>query len=216
MADLRRTTSIRYLQDVRPPRSPVMAEMEQFAEREARADRALGDRPLPRDARARDSTRRWCSRSGPRSATRRCTWRRRSATARSSRSSATPIACGRRPSTSRAPASRTASRSWRATRWRRSTASTARSTSSSWTATKTEYPRYLELAEPKAAERAVLVVDNMLMSGRRRARGRLRGVLVARRTSRARGVQRAELVRSERWLGAVLPIGDGVVFAARR
>ena len=32
-------------------------------------------------------------------------------------------------------------------------------------ATKTEYPRYLEMAEPKAAERAVLVVDNMLMSG---------------------------------------------------
>ena len=32
-------------------------------------------------------------------------------------------------------------------------------------ATKTEYARYLEMAEPKAAERAVLVVDNMLMSG---------------------------------------------------
>ena len=31
--------------------------------------------------------------------------------------------------------------------------------------TKTEYPRYLEMAERKAAERAVLVVDNMLMSG---------------------------------------------------
>ena len=32
-------------------------------------------------------------------------------------------------------------------------------------ATKNEYPRYLELAEPKATERAVLVVDNLLMSG---------------------------------------------------
>ncbi len=31
--------------------------------------------------------------------------------------------------------------------------------------TKIEYPRYLELVEPKASERAVLVVDNMLMSG---------------------------------------------------
>src|SRR2546428_9348409 len=32
-------------------------------------------------------------------------------------------------------------------------------------ATKTEYPKYLELAEPKAADRAVLIVDNVLMSG---------------------------------------------------
>src|SRR2546426_362598 len=32
-------------------------------------------------------------------------------------------------------------------------------------ATKTEYQRYLDLAESKAAERAVLVVDNVLMSG---------------------------------------------------
>ena len=32
-------------------------------------------------------------------------------------------------------------------------------------ATKTEYQKYLELAEPKASERAVLVVDNVLMSG---------------------------------------------------
>ena len=31
--------------------------------------------------------------------------------------------------------------------------------------TKTEYMRYLEMAEQNAAERAVLVVDNMLMSG---------------------------------------------------
>ena len=32
-------------------------------------------------------------------------------------------------------------------------------------ATKDQYERYIELAEPKLSERAVLVIDNMLMSG---------------------------------------------------
>jgi predicted O-methyltransferase YrrM len=88
-------------------------------------------------------------------------------------------------------------------------------------ATKGEYPRYLALAEPKAAERAVLVIDNVLMSG---------SVAFAddvevpddfggwwgaeqRRTARALNL---ELLRSERWLAVVLPVGDGVAFAARR
>ena len=32
-------------------------------------------------------------------------------------------------------------------------------------AAKGEYPRYIELAEPKLSERALLVVDNLLMAG---------------------------------------------------
>jgi predicted O-methyltransferase YrrM len=87
-------------------------------------------------------------------------------------------------------------------------------------ATKGEYPRYLELADPKASERASLVIDNVLMSG---------SVAFGddvevpddfgswwgpeqRQTARALN---SELLRSDRWLGAVLPIGDGVAFASR-
>ena len=88
-------------------------------------------------------------------------------------------------------------------------------------ATKGEYPRYIELAEPKAAERAALVVDNVLMSGSVAFGddvevpddfGGWWGI-EQRRTARALN---SELLNSERWLGAVLPIGDGVAFAARR
>jgi predicted O-methyltransferase YrrM len=87
-------------------------------------------------------------------------------------------------------------------------------------ASKDEYRRYLELAEPKAAERAALVIDNVLMSGSV-AFGNDVEVpdefgswwgLEQRRA--ARGLN-SELIGSERWLGSVLPIGDGVAFAAR-
>jgi predicted O-methyltransferase YrrM len=88
-------------------------------------------------------------------------------------------------------------------------------------ATKGEYPRYLELAEPKAAEHALLVIDNVLMSG---------SVAFGddvevpddfggwwgpeqRQTARALNL---ELLNSERWLAAVLPVGDGVALASRR
>ena len=82
-------------------------------------------------------------------------------------------------------------------------------------ATKTEYPRYLELAEPKAAERAVLVVDNLMMSGDVALEDDSEAFWSAENLATARAFN-AELVSSERWLGAVLPIGDGVAFAARR
>ena len=82
-------------------------------------------------------------------------------------------------------------------------------------ATKTEYARYLELAEPKAAARAALVVDNMLMSGDVALADDSQAFWSPANLASAREFNR-ELVSSERWLGAVLPIGDGVVFAARR
>jgi predicted O-methyltransferase YrrM len=82
-------------------------------------------------------------------------------------------------------------------------------------AAKEEYARYIELAEPKLSERAILVVDNMLMSGEvalpADAETRWRGEALE--AARALNV---EVMRSERWLSCVLPVGDGIAFAALR
>jgi predicted O-methyltransferase YrrM len=82
-------------------------------------------------------------------------------------------------------------------------------------ASKDEYAAYLRLAEPKASERALLVVDNLLMSGDVALTDDSEATWRAESLAAARAFN-AELVDSERWLGAVLPIGDGVGFAARR
>jgi predicted O-methyltransferase YrrM len=82
-------------------------------------------------------------------------------------------------------------------------------------ASKDEYRRYIELAEPKLTERAVLVVDNLLMDGEvALPAGSETGwnpvsLEAARRLN-------AELMASERWLASVLPIGDGVGLGSRR
>jgi predicted O-methyltransferase YrrM len=82
-------------------------------------------------------------------------------------------------------------------------------------ATKDQYEHYIELAGPKLSERAVLVIDNMLMSGEvalgegEPTRWREQSLSAARRLS-------AELLGSERWLASVLPVGDGIAFAVRR
>jgi predicted O-methyltransferase YrrM len=82
-------------------------------------------------------------------------------------------------------------------------------------AAKDQYERYIELAEPKLSDRAVLVVDNMLMSGEvalpedADTEWRDQSLSAARRLN-------AELLDSERWLACVLPIGDGIAFATRR
>jgi predicted O-methyltransferase YrrM len=81
-------------------------------------------------------------------------------------------------------------------------------------ASKDEYADYLRSAEPKASERALLVVDNLLMSGDvaleddSEATWRLESLAAARAFN-------AELIDSERWLGAVLAVGDGIGIAAR-
>lgn len=82
-------------------------------------------------------------------------------------------------------------------------------------ATKTEYREYLELAEPKLSERALLVVDNLLMSGEVALSDDAETFWAPESLATARAFN-AELVASERWLGAVLPVGDGVGLAARR
>ena len=82
-------------------------------------------------------------------------------------------------------------------------------------ATKGEYRRYLELAEAKASERAALLVDNLLMDGE--------AALPEGQPSRwnpdslaAARALNAELIASDRWLGSLLPVGDGLGFATRR
>jgi predicted O-methyltransferase YrrM len=82
-------------------------------------------------------------------------------------------------------------------------------------AAKEQYAGYIELAEPKLSERAVLVVDNMLMAGEvalpdgHETFWRPEALASARRLN-------AELMQSERWLACVLPVGDGIALAARR
>jgi predicted O-methyltransferase YrrM len=81
-------------------------------------------------------------------------------------------------------------------------------------AAKDEYERYIELAEPKLSEHAVLAVDNMLMSGEvalpegEQTRWRPASLAAARALN-------AELLDSGRWLACVLAIGDGIAFATR-
>jgi predicted O-methyltransferase YrrM len=82
-------------------------------------------------------------------------------------------------------------------------------------ATKGEYARYIEIAEPKLAERALMVVDNLLMSGEvalpegADTRWNADSLASARTLS-------SELIGSEDWLACVLPVGDGIGVAARR
>jgi predicted O-methyltransferase YrrM len=81
--------------------------------------------------------------------------------------------------------------------------------------TKVEYRDYLELAEPKLSERALLVVDNLLMSGEVGLPEGSDTRWSAENLNSARNLN-AELVNSEQWLACVLPVGDGIGIAARR
>jgi predicted O-methyltransferase YrrM len=82
-------------------------------------------------------------------------------------------------------------------------------------ATKAEYRDYIELAEPKLTERALLVVDNLLMSGEVALPENAETFWSDDSLVAARALN-AELLTSERWLATVLPVGDGVGLAARR
>jgi predicted O-methyltransferase YrrM len=81
-------------------------------------------------------------------------------------------------------------------------------------ASKTEYPQYIALAEPKATDRAVLVIDNMLMFGEVALPKDVDTFWDREKLDMARELS-TDLLRSERWLGSVLTIGDGVGFAVR-
>jgi predicted O-methyltransferase YrrM len=82
-------------------------------------------------------------------------------------------------------------------------------------ASKGEYARYIDLALPKLTGRALMVVDNLLMSGEvalpadADTRWNADSLTSARRLN-------SELLSSDEWLGCVLPVGDGIGVAARR
>ena len=80
-------------------------------------------------------------------------------------------------------------------------------------ATKGEYRDYLELAEPLASERALLVVDNLLMSGA--VADSQADTHWPEKTVDAGRAFNEALMRSDTWRGAVLPVGDGVGLASR-
>jgi predicted O-methyltransferase YrrM len=82
-------------------------------------------------------------------------------------------------------------------------------------ATKEEYRGYIDLAEPKLSDRALLVIDNLLMFGEAALPADAETFWRAEALDAARKLNE-ELLSSDRWLGSVLPIGDGVGFAARR
>ena len=82
-------------------------------------------------------------------------------------------------------------------------------------AKKDQYRDYLRLAKPLMAERALLVVDNLLMSGEVALPHDADTYWADESLAAAREFN-SELLQSERWLGSVLPIGDGMGFAARR
>ncbi len=79
-------------------------------------------------------------------------------------------------------------------------------------ATKGEYRDYLELAEPLASERALLVVDNLLMSGS--VAGQADTHWPEETVEAGRAFNEA-LMRSDTWRGTLLPVGDGVGLASR-
>jgi predicted O-methyltransferase YrrM len=82
-------------------------------------------------------------------------------------------------------------------------------------ASKGEYARYIELAEPKLSERALMVVDNLLMSGEVALPEGAETSWNPDSLAAAR-VLNSELVGSSDWLACVLPVGDGIGVAARR
>ncbi|SEH12221.1 O-methyltransferase [Thermoleophilum album] len=79
--------------------------------------------------------------------------------------------------------------------------------------TKTEYARYLALAEPLLAPAALVAVDNVLMGGEVAWSDDRPGAWTPEQRSAVRDLAR-KLVASERWQGVVLPVGDGVALAS--
>ena len=81
-------------------------------------------------------------------------------------------------------------------------------------AAKGEYREYIELAEPLLSERALLVIDNLLVGGEVALPEGSEGRRSADSVASAKALN-PQLLGSQNWLGSVLPIGDGVGFAAR-
>jgi predicted O-methyltransferase YrrM len=82
-------------------------------------------------------------------------------------------------------------------------------------ASKGEYARYIELAEPKLADGALLMIDNLLMSGEVAAPEGAETRWDPASLAAARALN-LELTTGSKWFGSVLPVGDGVGLATRR
>ena len=82
-------------------------------------------------------------------------------------------------------------------------------------ATKTELDAYLAALAGRVAERCLLVVDNLLMSGEAALPDGLDTAWSEEALSAARRTTRA-LMASDEWLFSLLPVGDGVGLGARR
>lgn len=82
-------------------------------------------------------------------------------------------------------------------------------------ATKAEYRDYIELALPKLSDRALIVIDNLLMRGEVALPEDAETFWKPESLAAARELN-ADLVGDERWLGCVLPVGDGIGVAVRR
>jgi predicted O-methyltransferase YrrM len=82
-------------------------------------------------------------------------------------------------------------------------------------ASKTEIDDYLAALSGRVAERCLLVVDNLLMSGEAALPEGLDTSWPEESLAAARDTTRA-LMASEEWLFSLLPVGDGVGLGARR
>ena len=82
-------------------------------------------------------------------------------------------------------------------------------------ATKQEYGDYLGLIEAKLAPRALVAIDNVLMSGEV-GLGEDANTEWSKENLRAARELNRGLMQSDRWLTSILPIGDGVTLATRR
>jgi predicted O-methyltransferase YrrM len=82
-------------------------------------------------------------------------------------------------------------------------------------AAKTQYARYIELAEPKLSGRALLVVDNLLMDGEVALPADAETWWNPDSLAAARRLNAELLGGDGRWLACVLPVGDGIGIAAR-
>ena len=82
-------------------------------------------------------------------------------------------------------------------------------------ATKGEYRDYIERAKGLLAERALLVVDNMLMHGEVALPEETMDTFWSAESLASARRLNAELLDGGRWLGCVLPVGDGVAIATR-
>ena len=81
-------------------------------------------------------------------------------------------------------------------------------------ASKGEYARYIELAEAKLSDGALLVIDNLLMSGEVAAPEGAETRWDPASLASARALN-LELTTGSKWFGSVLPVGDGVGLATR-